>query len=121
MKAVFALVFILLSVPGGIRASGYNIIFQEPNPGNPADRSKWTFNGTLGNAGASIISTVPIPDGTADYEIRSNLTLYTSGGTFGHLIHASPDATTQTGTSFLTELQNPTFSANGLCSAALVS
>ena len=123
MRALLAGFVIALAATGGAQAAGYTLIDSLTNPAS-ASTTKWFINGTFGNPGGSLISKVPIPDGTAEYEIRSDFTLNAlpgvAGGTFGHHVRSTSNASTATGSSFLTELQNPTFSANGLsCSATL--
>ena len=72
--------------------------------------------------GGSLISKVSVPDGTSQYEVKTTLTLTTSGGTYITYLRASADAMsgpTPRGTYYSVELQNPTFSGNN-CIATLV-
>ncbi|MBI4892181.1 MAG: hypothetical protein HY821_16255, partial [Acidobacteria bacterium] len=66
--------------------------------------SNWQSNGSWSNstsplysgasAGASLISKIPVPDGTAAYEVRTQVKLDSTGGTYVHYIHATQDAMT---------------------------
>ena len=92
----------------------------------------WYQNGplTTGSAGltsadangGALISKVSVPDGTSQYEVKATLTLDSnqpSGGTFGVYLRASSDALsapTASGTYYVAEIQNVTFSG-GACSA----
>ena len=118
MKTPASFLALLVALPGSLFGGGYNSIYATTNLTSP-DSTKWSTNGIFGNPGGSLISTVPIPDGTAEYEIRSDFTLASSGGFFGHHLRSTANATTQTGSSFLTEFQNPVFLPNGLCSGTL--
>ncbi len=72
--------------------------------------------------GGSLISKVSVPDGTSQYEVKTTLTLATSGGTYISYLRASTDAMsgpTPQGTYYSVELQNPTFSGSN-CIATLV-
>jgi len=71
--------------------------------------------------GASLLSRVPVPDGSSDYEVRTVLSLKESGGVYTTYLHASPDALAgpaASGSYYAVELQNPTFSEKG-CTATL--
>jgi len=66
------------------------------------DPAAWYRNGTAtatsggltapSSGGGSLISKIPVPDGSGEYEINTTLSLKASGGTFIHYLHASPDA-----------------------------
>jgi hypothetical protein len=91
--------------------------------------ANWTASGTAasvaqglggGATGGALISRVPIPDGTAEAEVRVTLQLTASGGTYTEFLQASPDATaagTGGGTYLSFEMQNPQFDATGHCLA----
>jgi hypothetical protein len=94
---------------------------------NPAN---WIQNGglTAGSggltssdpSGGSLISRIPAPDGSSDYEIRSTLSITQSGGVFVHYASASPDARTgpaASGTFYSVEVA-PALNG-GNCSATL--
>jgi len=94
-----------------------------------SSNSNWTNNGSLsylsnGNGvtgsgtGGSLISNATPPSGTpTDYEIYANIWLNSSGGDYGFLLRASSNAMPPaTGSFYIVELQNPTWS-NGACSA----
>lgn len=92
---------------------------------NPAT---WYQNGVLSATasgltsqdpnGGSLISKIPVPDGTADYEISTTLQIGASGGSFQHFLRATPDARSgpaAAGTFYSIEFE-PTVSG-GNCSA----
>src|SRR5438128_1993453 len=66
------------------------------------DTTKWTQNGSVAATGSgltattpgggSLISTVAVPDGSSDYEVKATLTLTQSGGTYVSYLRASSDA-----------------------------
>jgi chitodextrinase len=69
--------------------------------------------------GGSLISKVGSPTGN-DYEVRANIRLVASGGTYTLFARATADAQTGgagAGTYLAYEMRNPTFDANGYCSA----
>jgi hypothetical protein len=93
--------------------------------------SNWTQNGTLSagsggltssnSSGGSLISKISVPDGTSNYEVKTTLTLTSSGGTYVTYLRASSNAMSgpsAAGTTYSFELQNPTFSGS-TCSATL--
>jgi RHS repeat-associated protein len=93
--------------------------------------TNWTENGTLSagaggltssnSNGGSLISTVTVPDGTSNYEVKTTLTLAYSGGTYVTYLRASSNAMSgpaAAGTTYAFEVQNPTFSGSG-CTATL--
>ncbi|MGC9969496.1 MAG: hypothetical protein ABSE56_02780 [Bryobacteraceae bacterium] len=95
------------------------------------DASKWSQNGSVtptptgltapASSGGAWISTLPVPDGSSEYEVRMTLNLTASGGTYAAYLRASPDAMSgpsAQGTYYSIELQNPTFSGNA-CTATL--
>jgi hypothetical protein len=94
-----------------------------------ASARQWTINGlaTESSAGlntgseAALISSVPVPDGSTNYEIAATLNLTTSGGYYTLFLEASSNALlgdTTTGTFYAFDIENPTFN-NGGCSATL--
>jgi hypothetical protein len=97
------------------------------------DTAKWSTAGqvTPGSAGlatpdtngGSLISRVPIPDGSAEAEVRMTVTLTTSGGSYTEFLQATPDARTGSngsGSYIAFEMQNPQFDASGHCAATFV-
>ena len=73
-----------------------------------------------GSGGGTLISRIPIPDGTYEAEVRSTLKLITSGGTYTAYLQASADAATSgsgSGSYLAFEMQNPQFDADGGCTA----
>lgn len=98
------------------------------------DPSKWSSTGAVapgaaglsapGASGGTLVSRVPIPDGTAEGEVAITLTLAAAGGAYTEFLQASPDASTgpaSSGTFFAFEMQNPTFNtAHTSCSANFV-
>ncbi len=94
--------------------------------------SNWTQNGPLSASGSgltsvdanggSLISTIAVPDGSSDYEVRTTLNLTASGGYYMSYLRASANtllATGNTGTFYAVEIANPTFSGSS-CSALLL-
>ena len=84
--------------------------------------SNWFQNGSVtatsegltapGTNGGSLISTIPIPDGTNEYEVKTKLHLTTSGGTYVQYLRASSDALSgpsPSGSYVAVEIQNPTW------------
>jgi hypothetical protein len=84
------------------------------------DPTKWAQNGSVTPTsggltattanGGSLISTVAVPDGSNEYEVRTTLTLLNSGGTYNQYLRASNDAMSgpaAQGTFYSIELQNP--------------
>jgi hypothetical protein len=72
--------------------------------------------------GGSLISKVASPTGN-DYEVRASVRLTASGGTYTLFARATADARTGGaggGTYIAHEMRNPTFDANGYCSATFV-
>ena len=97
------------------------------------DPVKWAAAGTaapgasgLASAdpnGGSLVSRVPIPDGSSEAEVRVTVRLAASGGTYTEFLQASADARTggAGGGSYLAfEMQNPQFDAKGNCGATFV-
>lgn len=95
------------------------------------DPAKWVQNGSLTTTsngltapsatGGSLISNLPVPDGTSEYEVRTRLRLVASGGTYVLYLRASMDALSgpaPSGTYYAFEIQNPTFNGNA-CSAGM--
>jgi hypothetical protein len=100
------------------------------DPLTSIDPTKWTTVGTLSsNAqglsapdpnGGALISRVPIPDGTSEAEVLTNITLNGSGGVYTEYLQASANAHTGSngsGSYLAFEMQNPTFDALGHCTA----
>jgi hypothetical protein len=70
--------------------------------------------------GGSLISRIPVPDGTVEAEVRTTLKLIASGGTYTSFIQASGDSRTSgsgSGTYLAFEMENPQFDRNGQCTA----
>jgi len=101
------------------------------DPLQSIDAAKWSATGTSapGSAGlaapdangATLVSRVPVPDGTAEAEVAITVTLARSGGAYTAFLQASPDARTgasSSGTYLAFEMQNPTFDATGKHCAA---
>jgi len=97
------------------------------------DGSKWIATGApnasrtglsaSSAAGGTLVSRIPIPDGSTEGEVSMTLTLIGSGGTYTEFLQASADArTAQSGTgSYLAfEMQNPKFDKAGKCLANFV-
>lgn len=94
------------------------------------DGSRWTAAGSLAARsglaavdanGGSLVSRIPIPDGSGEAEVRMVIALGTSGGTFTAFVRATPDARTAagaaSGTYLALEMQNPQFDNAGRCLA----
>ena len=94
------------------------------------DSSRWTQTGSVspGSAGlaapdavgGSLISRIPIPDGSAEAEVRISLRLAASGGTYTEFLQATPDSRTGGtggGTHIAFEMHNPQFDAERHCLA----
>ena len=97
------------------------------------DSTKWATSGavaassgglTAANAaGGSLISKVPIPDGSSEAEIDMTLALKSSGGSYTEFLQASTDARTAaaTGNYLAFEMQNPIVNpVTKSCSATFV-
>ena len=98
------------------------------------DSVRWNASGVLApgvagltasdSNGGSLISRLPIPDGSSDAEVAITLTLTTSGGTYTGFLQSSPDARTgnaSAGSYVALEMQNPQFdAAHKYCSANFV-
>ncbi len=95
------------------------------------DSSKWTQNGAINASasgliatttnGGSLISSVPVPDGSGNYEVTATLKLAASGGNYAVYLHAAPNSMSgpaATGTFYSVELLNPTFNGPN-CGATL--
>jgi hypothetical protein len=92
----------------------------------------WTENGTGLTAGSggltdsnsnggSLISKVAVPDGTSDYEVKTQLTLAQSGGDYITYLRASSNALigpSPAGTAYAFVVESPTFSGSA-CTATL--
>uniref|UniRef100_Q024R8 Fibronectin type-III domain-containing protein n=1 Tax=Solibacter usitatus (strain Ellin6076) TaxID=234267 RepID=Q024R8_SOLUE len=94
------------------------------------DNSKWTTTGSPAASrtglsaatpsGGTLISRLPVPDGTSEGEVSMTLTVVASGGTYTEFLQASTDARTgpSGGGSYLAfEMQNPRFDSAGKCLA----
>lgn len=101
-------------------STGYQYYYTDPL--TSVNSSNWVQNGSVTatstgltattSGGGSLISSIAVPDGTSDYEVKTTLTLATSGGTYVSYLRASPDAKTgpgATGTFYSLEY-TPTFS-----------
>jgi hypothetical protein len=97
------------------------------------DLSKWTTVGALvpgtaglaapDTAGGSLISRLPVPDGSAEAEVRMTLRLAASGGTYTEFMQATADARTGGpggGTHLAFEMQNPRIDSQGHCVATFL-
>ena len=97
------------------------------------DPLKWSAVGALSpnstglaapdSSGGSLISRIPIPDGTAEAEVRMTVRLTSSGGTYTQFLQATPDSRTGGpggGTHLAFEMQNPQMDAQGHCTATFV-
>ncbi len=59
----------------------------------------WTYIGNvtagpMGLYGGHLVSTVPVPDGTNEYEVKSELRIWYPGGTYTHYLRANANLTT---------------------------
>jgi len=97
------------------------------------DPAKWATTGSVSaNAaglmiadanGGSLVSKVPIPDGSNEAEVDATITLSTSGGVYTEFMQASAGARTSLagGGSYIAfEMQNPRFDAAHNCMAAFL-
>ena len=116
----------VLNCPAG--STGYQYYYSDTL--SSINTNNWYYNGTLSpgasgitTAGAgSLISKVSSPTGN-DYEVKMTLALTATGGYYVSYLRASSNAmtssTSPTGTFYATQLAQPTFAANGACSATL--
>ncbi|HXJ43138.1 MAG TPA: hypothetical protein VNH18_27915, partial [Bryobacteraceae bacterium] len=118
----------LFTIPGCLFAS-YSYYYTDSL--TSINTANWYQNGTLtattggltaptANGGA-LVSKVGVPDGSSNYEVKSTLTLPSSGGTYVQLLRATSNAVSgpgAAGTYYSIELQNPAWSG-GYCSATL--
>jgi hypothetical protein len=94
------------------------------------DASRWSSTGALSPTGSglaapdanggSVISRVPIPDGTNEAEVSITLNLAASGGVYTLFVQATADARTSraaTRTYLAFEMQNPQIDRSGACTA----
>jgi hypothetical protein len=89
----------------------------------PNDPGHWTANGTVNSnyPGGSYIWNQTPSSWNSAYEVRTTLSLNTSGGIYQQYLRAQPSALSGAGgNTFLVEIQNPSFS-NGGCSATLAA
>ncbi len=97
------------------------------------DANKWIVSGAASAAasgvsaanatGGSLISRIPIPDGSSEAEVDMTVTLVKSGGIYTEFLQASADAHTSGtgGGSYLAfEMHDPTFDDNNNCLATFV-
>jgi hypothetical protein len=97
------------------------------------DSSRWTTVGKLAPgtsglaapdaAGGSLISRLPVPDGSAEAEVRMTLRLTASGGTYTEFLQATSDSRTGGaggGTHLAFEMQNPQIDSQGHCVATFL-
>ena len=115
--------------------TGYAYYYSEVWSASPYtfNTANWTENGSIagGNlwgltatssSGGSLISTVPVGGtNSTTYEVNRRLTLNVSGGVYVEYLRATSNALTGTGSYFSVELQNPTFSSSGACTATLAA
>ncbi|MGA2136150.1 MAG: hypothetical protein ABSH50_27995, partial [Bryobacteraceae bacterium] len=112
-------------------STGYQYYFTDTL--QSINTTNWTQNGTLSvlstwglsatsSTGGSLISKVTVqgPSST-NYEVNSTLSLKASGGVYVQYVRATSNAITGTGSYFSVELQNPTFSSSGACTATLAA
>jgi hypothetical protein len=98
---------------------------------NPIHNTYWTIHGneslvnnfytSVDNVGTSMIFQPALPAPASSYEVRTTLTLAQSGGTYLTYLRATSNAqfaSGNTGTFYVAEIANPTFS-NGSCTATL--
>jgi hypothetical protein len=85
------------------------------NPG-PSDSGNWTGNGSIGSGypGGSYIWNQTPSGWSSQYEVRTNISLTTSGGIYQHYLRAQSNALSGAGgNTFLVELQNPSVTGAG--------
>jgi YD repeat-containing protein len=92
------------------------------------DATKWVQNGSISagsggltsSASGSLISSVAVPDGSGNYEVKMTLALTANGGNFFSYLRASSNslANSSLGTFYASYVANPTFSG-AACSAML--
>jgi RHS repeat-associated protein len=116
---------LLLSTPGW---AAYQYYFTDNL--TSINAASWSTTGNVGasslglaaseSGGGTLISRIPIPDGTYEAEVRTTLKLGSSGGTYTSYLQASTDAATSgsgSGTYLAFEMQNPQFDPDGGCAA----
>ena len=121
----------LLLLLSSIPLSAAYTYYRDYNPLSSINATDWWQNGTISAGangvtssatnGGSLISKVTAPAPSASYEIRTQLRLLSSGGTYIHYLRASSDAMSgpvSQGTYYSIELQNVSINA-GSCSATL--
>jgi RHS repeat-associated protein len=94
------------------------------------DTAKWSTAGAVSPSatglaapnsnGGSLLSQVPIPDGSSEAEVAITVTLAGSGGVYTEFLQSSPGARTgpaSAGSYLAFEMQNPQFDSNKYCSA----
>src|SRR5260370_21135004 len=97
------------------------------------DAAKWVATGAMSPSqtglsatdagGATLISRLPIPDGSSEAEVAMTITLLASGGTYTEFLQATSDARTahsRAGSYLAFEMQNPKFDSSGKCTATYV-
>ncbi len=89
----------------------------------PSDPGNWSAAGTVGSAypGGTFLWSQTPTSWSSEYEVSTNITLAGNGGFYQHYIRAQAGALSGGGTSYLVELQNPTFTSSGECSATLAT
>ena len=130
MKGLRVGALLLLSTPGW---AAYQYYLTDNL--NSTNASNWSTTGSVGasslgltgsgfgSSGGSLISRIPIPDGTSEAEVRATLKLGSSGGSYTTYLQASADAATSgngSGSFLAFEMQNPQFDADGGCTANFV-
>ena len=119
--------FVPLNCPAG--STGYQPYYSDTL--GALNTNNWYANGSVnfGAAGLSsvdggdLVSKVPVPDGTASYEVKVSLTLTASGGYYIALLRSGNDTllnSTATGTTYAVELVNPTFSGNSCTGTMMI-
>src|SRR5260370_1112357 len=97
------------------------------------DAAKWVATGAMSPSqtglsatdagGATLISRLPIPDGSSEAEVAMTITLLASGGTYTEFLQATSDARTahsRAGSYLAFEMQNPKFDSSAKCTATYV-
>ncbi len=90
MRNRFAVLLVLLLSLSFVLQAAYTWYFTDSFPGGVVNPTNWQLNTSPSSGGKVAISTLAVPDGTADHEVRSNLPA-TCPGTrvFLHLLRAT--------------------------------
>ncbi|MBM3749374.1 MAG: hypothetical protein FJW34_26740, partial [Acidobacteria bacterium] len=108
---------------GGLLPAAYQYYYSDSLTG--VDPSKWIQNGSVTPTsggltapttnGSSLISTIAVPDGSSEYEVKTTINMAVSGGVFITYLRASSDALSgpaPSGTFYSVELHA---AAGGIC------